>query len=145
MILDLAMPVMDGLEALPEIRVRSPESKIVVLSGFNASQMSAEALSLGASSYLEKGGIVDRLVPQNRRLEVKEDAVFGPGIDAAISNRPNGPPQRVRSGVRSRRRGRSVAPGLTVLVSEDLEVRDRPVPDHHTPDYLVRPSEAPGA
>lgn len=62
-LLDLAMPKMDGLEALPHIRVQSPESKIVVLSGFNAGQMSAQALSLGAASYMEKGHIADRLVP----------------------------------------------------------------------------------
>lgn len=62
-LLDLAMPVMDGLEALPGIRAQSPESKIVILSGFNARELSAEALSLGASSYMEKGEIADRLVP----------------------------------------------------------------------------------
>ena len=67
-LLDLAMPVMDGLEALPEIRKVSPESRVVVLSGFNARQMSAEALSRGASSYLEKGGIADRLVPHILQL-----------------------------------------------------------------------------
>lgn len=62
-LLDLAMPVMDGLEALPEIHARSPESKIVVLSGFNAREMSTEALRLGASSYLEKGDLANRLAP----------------------------------------------------------------------------------
>lgn len=62
-LLDLAMPVMDGLEALPQIRAQSAESKIVVLSGFNAREMSADALARGASSYLEKGGIADLLVP----------------------------------------------------------------------------------
>ncbi len=62
-LLDLAMPVMDGLEALPGICVQSPSSKVVVLSGFNASEMKAEAMSLGAASYLEKGGIGERLVP----------------------------------------------------------------------------------
>jgi signal transduction histidine kinase len=62
-LLDLAMPVMDGLEALPQIRAESAGSKIVVLSGFNAREMSADALARGASSYLEKGGIADLLVP----------------------------------------------------------------------------------
>lgn len=62
-LLDLAMPVMDGLEALPEIHAKSPQSKIVILSGFDAGEMSTEALRLGASSYLEKVSIADRLVP----------------------------------------------------------------------------------
>jgi DNA-binding NarL/FixJ family response regulator len=61
-ILDLAMPVMDGLQALPRIVEASPESKVVVLSGFNASQMRAEALALGAAAYMEKGVAHDELV-----------------------------------------------------------------------------------
>lgn len=67
-LLDLAMPVMDGLEALPEIRVQAPEARVLVLSGFNARQMGAEAVRLGASGYMEKGGIVDKLAPRIREL-----------------------------------------------------------------------------
>lgn len=62
-LLDLAMPVMDGLEALPGIRSGSPDSTIVVLSGFDAREMRSEALRLGATSYLEKGDIANRLIP----------------------------------------------------------------------------------
>ncbi len=53
--LDLAMPVMDGLQALPEIRSGSPNTRIVVLSGFDAADMSDEVLRRGADAYLEKG------------------------------------------------------------------------------------------
>jgi len=61
-VLDLAMPVMDGLQALPAIRGLIPDGKIVVLSGFNASQMARDAISLGADDYLEKGTAFSRLV-----------------------------------------------------------------------------------
>lgn len=54
-ILDLAMPVMDGLEAIPLIKQRSPDTKIVVLSGFEADRMAERALGLGADTYLQKG------------------------------------------------------------------------------------------
>lgn len=54
-ILDLAMPVMDGLEAIPLIKQASPESKIVVLSGFDADRAAKTALDLGAERYLQKG------------------------------------------------------------------------------------------
>lgn len=60
-VLDLAMPVKDGLQAIPEIKERSPETKILVLSGFDADQMSDEALSRGADAYIEKGGDLDDL------------------------------------------------------------------------------------
>ena len=54
-ILDLAMPVMDGLEAIPLIKQASPRSKIVVLSGFDADRAAETALNLGAERYLQKG------------------------------------------------------------------------------------------
>jgi len=61
-VLDLAMPVMDGLEALAEIRRRSPETKVVVFSGYGKDQAAARALELGAAAYLEKGGAIQTLV-----------------------------------------------------------------------------------
>lgn len=54
-LLDLSMPVLDGLQAIPELRARSPRTKIVVLSGFNAGQMADEVLQQGAHAYLTKG------------------------------------------------------------------------------------------
>lgn len=60
-VLDLSMPVMDGLEALPRIREASPDTKVVVLSGLDADQMAATAVRLGASGYVEKGSAFDRL------------------------------------------------------------------------------------
>ncbi len=55
LVLDLAMPVMDGFEAIPEVRRRAPETKIIVLSGFDTTVMSERALKLGADVYYEKG------------------------------------------------------------------------------------------
>ena len=54
-LLDLSMPGMDGLEAIPRIREVSPETSIIVFSGFAAERMREPALSLGAVRYLEKG------------------------------------------------------------------------------------------
>ena len=54
-VLDLAMPEMDGLEALPAILAAAPQAKVVVLSGFEARAMEAKALALGARRYVEKG------------------------------------------------------------------------------------------
>jgi DNA-binding NarL/FixJ family response regulator len=54
-LLDLGMPVMDGLEALPLIRAAHPEVRVAVLSGFPAKQVERQAVSLGADLYVEKG------------------------------------------------------------------------------------------
>lgn len=60
-VLDLAMPVMDGLQAIPQIRREAPDAKILVLSGFDADQMSNEAMNRGAHAYIEKGGDLEEL------------------------------------------------------------------------------------
>jgi YesN/AraC family two-component response regulator len=60
-LLDLAMPVMDGLQAIPQIKLASPSTKIVVLSGFDEESMAGEALSRGADAYLEKGIAVNEI------------------------------------------------------------------------------------
>jgi signal transduction histidine kinase/AmiR/NasT family two-component response regulator len=64
-LLDLSMPVMDGLQALPHIRQVVPEATIIVLSGFGAAQMADRALDSGADGYLQKGlslrGIIERV------------------------------------------------------------------------------------
>lgn len=60
-VLDLAMPVMDGLQAIPLLLECSPETAIVVLSGFARGQLDGEALSRGASAYVEKGEAFSRI------------------------------------------------------------------------------------
>ncbi len=54
-LLDLAMPVMDGLQAAPEIRKCSPDTRIIILSGFSKDRLGSEALAAGADAYIEKG------------------------------------------------------------------------------------------
>ncbi|MGA6167309.1 MASE1 domain-containing protein [Amycolatopsis magusensis] len=56
LLLDLAMPGMDGLEALPLILAASPGTKVIVVSGYGRDQVAEQALRLGATAYVEKGG-----------------------------------------------------------------------------------------
>ncbi len=53
--LDLAMPRMDGLEALPLIHQAVPGVRVIVLSGFDEGTIGAKALAAGAARYVEKG------------------------------------------------------------------------------------------
>jgi len=54
--LDLMMPVLDGLHAIPQIKTQSPETKIIVLSVAAAHPSSSEAIDLGATAMIQKGG-----------------------------------------------------------------------------------------
>ena len=60
-LLDLAMPRMDGLQALPLIRDAVDGVRVIVLSGFDAHTMAAKVLAAGADDYLEKGHAIGQL------------------------------------------------------------------------------------
>jgi PAS domain S-box-containing protein len=81
-LLDLAMPGMDGLEALPLVRTAAPMARIIVLSGFAASRMEATALELGATAYVEKGRAVDDVAHVINRVCGSAEAEPGPGRPA---------------------------------------------------------------
>ena len=53
-LLDVSMPGIDGLEALPRLRELAPEASIVVLSSFSAEEMADAALAAGADRYVDK-------------------------------------------------------------------------------------------
>ena len=64
-LLDLSMPVMDGLEVLPRLLEVVPDAVVVVLSGFDGAHVRQQVLDLGAAAYIEKGTpqteVLDRL------------------------------------------------------------------------------------
>jgi DNA-binding NarL/FixJ family response regulator len=60
-LLDLSMPDMNGLEAIPEIRGGDPNVAIIVLSGFSADRMGGPAIERGADAYVEKGTPIQEL------------------------------------------------------------------------------------
>ena len=61
-LLDLAMPRMDGLEALPLIREAVPDVRVVVFSGFNQKTLAEKAMRAGADRYVVKGGSLRTLI-----------------------------------------------------------------------------------
>jgi DNA-binding NarL/FixJ family response regulator len=70
-LLDIAMPVMDGLEALPQIREALPGATVIMLSGFGADSMVNQALDSGADGYIQKGQPMGELV--SRVYEILDD------------------------------------------------------------------------
>lgn len=64
MVLDMAMPRMDGLQVLAEVKARGCGVKVLAFSGFNGA-VESEATALGAHGYLRKGSVMmDELVPK---------------------------------------------------------------------------------
>jgi signal transduction histidine kinase len=79
-LLDLSMPHMDGLEALPHLRRVAPEARVVVLSGFAEAGTAEAARVAGADLYLEKGLAPDVLL-------AALDGTVGPDAGATAAPR----------------------------------------------------------
>ena len=62
MLLDVSMPGTDGLEALPRVLEASPETRVVMFSGFEESGLVDRAMALGAAAFVEKSTPVDLLL-----------------------------------------------------------------------------------
>ncbi|MDP4130073.1 MAG: response regulator transcription factor [Bacteroidota bacterium] len=53
-LLDIQMPIMDGITTLPEIRKLYPGVKVIILSMHNDHSMISKLMEIGANSYLTK-------------------------------------------------------------------------------------------
>lgn len=60
-LMDIRMPVMDGVECTKRLKEKYPEIKIIVLTTFDDDKYVFSALKYGASGYLLKGISVDEL------------------------------------------------------------------------------------
>ena len=61
-ILDVSMPVMDGLTALPLVKQASPDTRVVIFSAFDSAEMRERAKALGADGYVRKGAAPEEIV-----------------------------------------------------------------------------------
>lgn len=61
-ILDIRMPVMDGIETAKIIKTRFPHIKILMLTTFDDNQYVIDALKIGVSGYILKNGDTESLI-----------------------------------------------------------------------------------
>ena len=96
MLLDVSMPGMDGLEALPQVLAASPETRVVMYSGFDEQGLADTAAQLGASAFIEKVGAARRpRSPPARRAGASSRGDPGAG--------PLGRPEPTHRAARGRR------------------------------------------
>lgn len=67
-LLDVSMPVMDGLSALPAIRRDAPQTTVIMVSAFPASQLRQQAMDAGAAGFIDKTRLAEDLVPAIERI-----------------------------------------------------------------------------
>lgn len=68
LLLDVAMPNRDGIEALPEIKSVSPQTAVVMLTAFGSERIRQRALDAGAAAFVEKGVDIAALIATVREV-----------------------------------------------------------------------------
>jgi DNA-binding NtrC family response regulator len=75
-VIDLAMPGMDGLETLKRIKENNPDAEIIMLSGQGTVKATTEAMKLGAEDFLEKPVDMKDLLEKIDELKTKRVLVL---------------------------------------------------------------------
>ncbi len=85
-LLDIRMPVLDGLRAAREVIALSPGTRVLILTTFDADEYVYEALRGGASGFLLKDAPADQLITAVRSLAAG-DALIDPAITRRLISR----------------------------------------------------------
>ena len=67
-LMDIKMPVMDGIEALKEIKAMDPGAKVVMCSAMGQEAMVVEAIKLGALDFIVKPFKAERILQTVKKI-----------------------------------------------------------------------------
>lgn len=67
-LMDITMPVMDGLEALKEIKNLDPEAKVIMLTALGQESVVMDAIKSGAKDFIVKPPDKDRLLASIKKI-----------------------------------------------------------------------------
>src|SRR5947207_1589844 len=90
-VMDLAMPRLNGCEATRQLVKAVPSAKVVVLSTYSDDEHLQQALAAGAAAYLLKQTAAADLVQAIREVK-KGNAYFSPAIAKRLRERTSNPP-----------------------------------------------------
>jgi two-component system response regulator NreC len=82
-VMDIAMPLMDGLEATRRITKKNPRTRILVLTQHNNKEYVLAAIKAGATGYLHKNALGSELISAIRSLHKGESFLY-PSAAAAL-------------------------------------------------------------
>jgi len=75
-VLDLAMPGMDGIATLRALQDINPDVQVVLLTGRGTVKKGVEAMKLGAMDFLEKPVDIEVLMDKIREAKAKSDEIM---------------------------------------------------------------------
>jgi two-component system, NarL family, response regulator LiaR len=131
-LLDLSMPVLNGVEATRQIRALPGSPWVLILSAYDDEDYVTAALDAGASGYLLKTAHADDVLAAIRAV-ARGEVVFDPSIARHLVSRATGGPGAQRLTARELAVLRLAARGRrTKEIAEALSLGGRTVEAHFT-------------
>jgi len=92
-VMDIAMPLLNGLEATRQIRREFPDSRVLILSAHSDDAYVEQAIVLGAAGFFLKQTSSDNLATAIREVH-KGNTFFSPSISRRVQDRSQKPINR---------------------------------------------------
>lgn len=133
-LMDISMPVLDGVEATRRIVARDPGARIVMLTSLADNRQILDALEAGASGYLLKHAAPDELLGAIRSAAAGDAPLDPKAARALLDNRRAAPADKDKAlSAREREVLRLVAQGLAnKQIARRLGISERTVKAHLT-------------
>lgn len=96
LIMDIAMPGLNGLEATRQIRKRFPEIKVLILSMHAEDIYVIQALLAGANAYVHKKAVFQELMLALEAVQ-KNECYLSPAVSKVLVNQITSSPQIMQS------------------------------------------------
>jgi DNA-binding NarL/FixJ family response regulator len=82
-VMDISMPILNGVEVAREVRLSSPKTKSILLTQHDERQYISEALEAGVKGYVLKSQAFGDLVQAIKQVS-RGQPYFSPGVSAAV-------------------------------------------------------------
>ncbi len=86
LVLDMAMPGMDGIETLKRLLADNPDLQVILLTGRGTVRKGVEAMSSGAMEFLEKPADIDLLLKQIEKARANRVLLTEERVEETITD-----------------------------------------------------------
>ena len=131
-VMDIAMPLLNGLEATRQILQAQPTARVIILSAHSDDAYLESVLALGAAGYLIKQSAA-HILPQAIRQVHQGQQYFSPRIARRLQQRKLSSPA---SGLQQRKLSPASGPKLTAREMEVLQLIAEGHANKQTADHL---------
>ena len=86
LVIDLAMPGMDGIETMKRLLAGNPDLQVILLTGRGTIRKGVEAVSSGAMEFLEKPADIDLLLEKIEKARANRVLLTEERVEETITN-----------------------------------------------------------